>query len=423
MMTMLKRISYYYFLLTLFALPFLSANRLLAQRLAPVIPDSLAVVHYEDDTLYIASDSTFISLFFNKLDNVMKTGEGSVSILHIGGSHVQAGTMSNRIRQNILRNCPNAVSGRGMIFPYSTANKCNNPIDYRVRGTVPFELVRNVYKTHDKRLGACGIAVYSADSNAAFTIRLIDSNFSYGTTRVTLLGYPCDTVDVLPSLVLDGKEYFPEDYSSVSRRYVFDLPVAADTFTIRLNCHDSGDFTVTGLLLENDKPGVTFHSIGVNGAATDSYIRCADFVEDMQLVNPDLVIFGIGINDASGPNFDTLVFKNNYLKIVEMFRQVNPDCAFIFLTNNDSYKGSGKRAHANPNGKLVQKVCYRLADAVGGAVWDQFAIMGGFGSMQKWRAAGYAQSDRVHFTAKGYNLVGDLFYNAFSDAMERVLHP
>ena len=234
MMTMLKKISYYYFLLTLFALPFLSASRLSAQRLTPVIPDSLAVVHYEDDTLYIASDSTFISLFFNKLDNVMKTGEGSVSILHIGGSHVQAGTMSNRIRQNILRNCPDAVSGRGMIFPYSTANKCNNPIDYRVRRTVPFELVRNVYKTHDKRLGACGIAVYSADSNAAFTIRLIDSNFSYGTTRVTLLGYPCDTVDVLPSLVLDGKEYFPEDYSSVSRRYVFDLPVVTDTFMISI---------------------------------------------------------------------------------------------------------------------------------------------------------------------------------------------
>ena len=67
MMTMLKKISYYYFLLILFALPFLSTNRLSAQRLAPVTPDSLAVVHYEDDTLYIASDSTFISLFFNKL--------------------------------------------------------------------------------------------------------------------------------------------------------------------------------------------------------------------------------------------------------------------------------------------------------------------------------------------------------------------
>ncbi len=392
-----------------------------AQRLQPVAIDSLPFGNFEIDTLYIARDSSQIKLFYNKLDKVLREKKGHVSILHLGGSHVQAGTMSNRIRRDILNNCPDLVSSRGIIFPYSAANKCNNPGDYRVKRTVEFNLVRNVYQNHVKTLGGCGIAVYSCDSTAVFSIRLVDSGINYATTRVTLLGYPCDTVEVLPSLVVRGQEIFPQEYSSVMTRYRFDLPTPTDSFAVKLNCHDSADFTVTGILLENDRPGITFHSIGVNGASTDSYLRCVNFVQDMELIAPDLVIFGIGINDAAGTNFDTVVFRRNYLAIIQRIREVNPDCAFIFLTNNDSYRGSGRHAHANRNGLLVRETFYRLADEVGGAVWDQFDIMGGLGSVQRWRSAGYAQSDRVHFTAKGYNLVGDLFYNAFVDAYRRVL--
>ncbi len=411
-----------YYILLLSCLGALFApSKLRAQHFMPVPIDSLSFVQLDKDTLYIAQDTSDLAFFYQKLDEVLTTKQGNVSILHIGGSHVQAGTMSNRIRRNILGNCKDLVASRGIIFPFSAANNCNNPSDYRVKRSVTFNLVRNVYKTHTKSLGMSGIAVYSADSSAAITIRMADTALDYNTSRITLLGYPCDTVEVLPSLIVRGKEYFPEEYSSVMRRYVFDLPSTTDSFTVKLNCHDSADFTITGILLENDRPGITFHSIGVNGASTDSYLRCINFEEDMELIAPDLVIFGIGINDAAGSAFDTVAFKRNYLAIIDEFREVNPNCAFIFLTNNDSYRGSGKHAHANPNGKLAQEVFYRLADEVGGAVWDQFDIMGGLGSVQKWRAAGYAQNDRVHFTANGYNLMGDLFYNAFIDAMNRVL--
>ena len=66
----------------------------------------------------------------------------------------------------------------------------------------------------------------------------------------------------------------------------------------------------------------------------------------------------------------------------------------------------------NANGQLAQEVFYRLAEKYGGAVFDQFALMGGLGSMKKWESAGLAQSDKVHFTAKGYRYLGDMLYNA-----------
>jgi len=50
-----------------------------------------------------------------------------------------------------------------------------------------------------------------------------------------------------------------------------------------------------------------------------------------------------------------------------------------------------------------------------GGVWDLFSLMGGLSSMRKWQTAGLAQSDKVHFTREGYQLIGDMFYNALVD--------
>jgi hypothetical protein len=99
-----------------------------------------------------------------------------------------------------------------------------------------------------------------------------------------------------------------------------------------------------------------------------------------------LVIFGIGINDAHEKSFDTVLFKNNYLALCDSIRKVNPKCAFIFVTNNDSYRKTGRKRYAvNTNGPLARDVFYRLAALTDGAVWDQFEIMGGLKSMEKWQ--------------------------------------
>ena len=160
----------------------------------------------------------------------------------------------------------------------------------------------------------------------------------------------------------------------------------------------------------------------MNGADLDDYLRCPYFEMDMELLQPDMVIFGIGINDANSDNFDSLTFKNRYLQLIQRIQNVNPECAFVFITNNDSYKKVSRRnSVVNKNNLQVREVFYRLADLTQGAVWDQFDIMGGLKSMDKWRQSGYAQTDRIHFTVKGYKLLGDLFFNAFVDAHDKAL--
>jgi lysophospholipase L1-like esterase len=302
-----------------------------------------------------------------------------------------------------------------MIFPYSAAARCNNPADYRVRCPQKIGLTRNVHKEYAQPLGVCGIAVTAADTHTEMAIIMSEPRVGYSTKRVILLGHSNE--GVMPRLRVEGREYYPSYIDNRTDRYLFNLNTAVDSFTVVLPCREGQQFTVSGIYLDNQRPGFSYSSIGVNGAAVPDYLRCTNFVRDLRLLHPDVVIFGIGINDAVPATFDTAAFRQNYLRLIDSVRAVNPSCAFIFITNNDSYiKATRRRYNVNPNGRLAREVFYRLAAETGGAVWDQFEVMGGLKSMEQWRLAGLAQTDRVHFTNAGYQLVGNLFYNALIDA-------
>jgi hypothetical protein len=369
-------------------------------------------INYKADTLYVAPNSSSLPHFISKLDSLISLNIGSIDIVHIGGSHVQAGTFPNTVRQQLLRAYPDLKAGRGLVFPYAAAPKCNNPTDYRTRSVGRFGLIRNVYSEHLHPLGVAGIAVYTLDSLSEIRIVFTDSLTKFNTTKITLLGYSSKGDTLTPLLKIDTTTYFPTQIISEKRQFIYENICATDSFTFIFAKIDSAYFTITGVLLENEKPGITYHSIGVNGASVDAFLRCEHFEEEIPLLSPDMVIFGIGINDANASDFAPDVFKEKYLMLVNQFKKVNPHCFFVFITNNDSYKKVGKKYQVNKNGLKVQKIMYELANETGGAVFDQFETMGGLSSMEKWRVAKLAQNDRVHFTKIGYELMGKLLYNA-----------
>ena len=375
-------------------------------------------IKYSANVLHYDSTSTSMNRLFDRWEQIQKTHHGNLNIVHIGSSHVQAGSLTNTVRCNILADNPDLVGPRGMLFPYSAAARCNNPADYRVHCPQKMILTRNVYKEHTYPLGLCGIAVTASDTITEIAIKLNEPSVDYATNRIVLLGHSNN--GVVPRLRIDAREIYPSYIDNNTDRYLFNLGQAVDTFCIVLPCREGDQFTVSGILLDNRKPGFSYHSIGVNGAALADYLRCENFVRDLRLLHPDVVVFGIGINDAAAPTFDTAVFRQSYLQLVDSIRSVNPDCAFIFITNNDSFfKLSRRRYKVNTNGPLAREVFYRLADDTDGAVWDQFEVMGGLKSMEQWQKAGLAQKDRVHFTTAGYKLVGTLFYQALDNALKK----
>ncbi len=174
-------------------------------------------------------------------------------------------------------------------------------------------------------------------------------------------------------------------------------------------------FTLTGILTENDAPGITYTGVGINGAKVHDYFEevCPLFEKELAYYKPDLVIFAIGINDANVQHFNDKQFKEDYDRLIARIKKVNPNAAIIFETNNDMYrKVKRKRYVQHPNGDIARKAFFSLAEKHGAGVWDKFSIMGGLGSMAKWEKADLAKADKVHFKLAGYNLLGDLFYKA-----------
>ena len=375
-------------------------------------------IKYKENRLHYADRSENLAKFFARWSRLEATGQGNINIVHIGGSHVQAGTMSNAIRQRLMHDHPRLVAGRGMLFPYSAAARCNNPADYRVRCPQKVALTRNIYKGYPHPLGLCGISITASDSLTEVGILLRDSTVDYATSRIIVLGHSGQ--GVVPQLLIAGRTVYPSYVDRRTDRHVFNIVHPVDSFVVQLPCRAGEQFTLTGIYLDNLKPGFSFHSIGVNGASVPDYLRCQHFTRDLRLLRPDMVIFGLGINDASKSDFDTAQFRLHYLALVDSVRRVNPDCALVFITNNDSFTKLRRRKYrVNANGPLAREVFHRVAREVGGVVWDQFQLMGGLKSMEKWQRAKLAQSDRVHFTRAGYQLLGDLFYDALLDAYKK----
>ena len=370
-----------------------------------------AFTHFDRNQLQYPGDSLAMERFFDKFDNLFFTGQGHVSIMHIGGSHVQAGVFSQQMRDNLLNLYPGITAGRGLVFPFM---KTNTPASYSISRTGEWEYQRNAV-AFDTRMGLAGASVTTSDTTASFSIvtrekapRDITPVFDFN--YVKILGYG----DLIP-VVHFNNDTIIGTYNEEEGSFTFVLPDYTDSLYVDFN-QKAGTFTVTGVYLDNGMPGITYHGIGINGAKVESYLNCLDLERDLRLVKPDLVIFGIGINDAAADTFTQEKFIRDYDALIEVIHRISPDCALLFVTNNDSYKKvSRKKYEVNPNGLLAEEAFIELGRKHNGAVWDFFDIMGGLKSMQKWQDEGIAQKDKVHFTSSGYMLIGDLLFNALMD--------
>ena len=346
---------------------------------------------------------------YSRMDTVLLYGRGKLKILHIGGSHVQAGDWTQQFRRNMLSIRYGLDGGRGLVFPYSAAGT-NTPSSYATAYAGDWTGYRCLRPSDGVRFGATGMAAVTSDTSARVSVLLEERNprewspsFTVNTAEV--FGY-----GELEPVIFMGRDTVRGTAVPERGLYRFSLPRFSEDITVGFT-GGAGSFTLTGLYLDNPFSGITVDEIGVNGAGTGSYLNCEDFSRDVRELAPDLVILSLGINDIQG-DFHKSRFIDNYGAIVRDILEANPDCAILFTSVNDSYR----RGHVNRYGESVQEAVRELAAAHGGGVWDFFEIMGGYGSMQRWEYRGLAKHDKVHFTPEGYDLLGDLLFNALMDS-------
>ena len=430
-------------------------------------------VNYDANKLILKGDSNKLRTFFAKLDSLALWGDNEINIVHIGGSHIQAGVFPNRMRINFSNILPGFGGERGAIFPYSAA-RTNNPKNFEVHYSGEWKKCQNSRPPITETLGMMGYTISTNDLNSSISFNLnpeeFGSNWKFNKLRLfATIGDP----ELMPILIINN-DTIPSIYEDST--FVFHLNSFAENGTIKLgkasdfdrlydkynaklsdkldksNMPDSilnsqfsifnsdsleiglesdniqnpieeyctthtsnWKFSIMGRLPENDFKGITYHSMGVNGASLQSWLRCEKLEEQMAFIKPDLAIMAVGVNDANVEygKFSKETFKARYNQLLSKIYAVNSNCAVIFITNNDCVVRVGRRSYGlNKNTALVQQAMHELAEQHNGAVWDLYEIMGGFGSISVWNEIGLANKDRVHFLVPGYNLLGDMLYNA-----------
>jgi len=355
--------------------------------------------------------------FYEKFDSLINYRNRQLVIYHIGGSHIQADIYSNRIRTYLNTFWPGLKGARGFIFPYTLAGT-NGPWNYRTDGTGEWTGRRCVIKKDTSLFGLQGMSVSTYDSIAGIMVYYREKEtMRYQHDRVKIyhnindrswkvsFGNPELVTKVVEDTVVGYTQFF--------------LSKQVDTVTINIQrvAQDTGAFTTYGIELMNSEPGIIYNSIGVNGAAFPNYLRCQDFSKQLNELKPDLFIISIGTNDANvlADDFDTLSFRRNYEAMFQKIYEVNPGAAILMTVPNDAYY---YKKYPNKNIAKERDIILQLASEYNIGVWNFYEIMGDYGSSQKWYKSDLMHKDRIHFTYDGYNLKGDLFFEAFLKYIE-----
>lgn len=386
--------------------------------------DSLLSAKYVDSLVkyrayypFIRYEKNFIEWYSPSAMNgfcskVSKTATRKLKILHIGDSHIQADIPSGYIRerlQDIL-----GYGGRGLVFPFKAAGT-HAAYDYKTFYTGIWDYSRSIQKETKYDMGLIGASIHTSDSSSTF--RLI---FREGFIRenFNLIKIYCKQDSLSFDLKLktsqtDTPVYIDcNDYSNNKPYVTVKLPLASDTLDFYINKTDGRQnfFECYGLMIESDDDkGVLYSSTGINGAGYKSLLRQNLFGAQLSEMMPDLVIIDLGANDFFAGYYNAVEMEANLVKIIDIIQNASPSSSIIISNAQDIYY---RRSRNVVQCRDFMEMTNRVARYRNCGVYNYYTVSGGSTSMNKWLKRGLARNDKVHLSAAGYYIRGELMMNA-----------
>lgn len=172
--------------------------------------------------------------------------------------------------------------------------------------------------------------------------------------------------------------------------------------------------------------GQTLHSNIFFNAQTfcKTGTKYADYGElaelDQQLIKdkPDLVIISLGTNDAfSGSS--RIKFYEKVHHLVNKVKTLSPNSVLLLTTPADALRKNKRTGmyEALPDLQYVVTILIQYANDHQLAYWNLHQVMGGNYSINTWVAKQLAAPDRIHFTQKGYTLIGEWLFEALKNCL------
>jgi lysophospholipase L1-like esterase len=376
------------------------------QTLGQTSPDTLPFIQQDKNRLTYAPDNQLSQKLKKKLQNINLPGAQKINILHLGDSHLQAAFLSEEIRQALfLHYFPeDTLTEPGFIFPYTLANT-NNPFYYQVDFTGQWDTNKNTDDSLKYKLGISGITVATNDTAASFSVKMQNKNYpfpvKYYFNRIKIFH------SARPGISVKINGFYTQTEQNYSHIH---FPEPCDSVNIEFTNPDTDKaLEVYGLKLEYHRNKLAYHTIGVNGATAQSYLKCELLPSQLIDLNPDLVILSLGTNETYNKNFSALENKLILKDLIHQIKAIVPEVSVVLVSPGDHMKHES----SNPNLKLYRQTLIQIKDELNTGFWDFYSVMGGDGAMLKWHQNNLTASDKIHFKRAGYQLQGQLFVKAF----------
>lgn len=340
----------------------------------------------------------------------VKDSSVPLRILHVGGSHVQAGFFTGRLKQHLQQLFKDSLPSPSLIFPYHLAGT-NNPLHYRIEGNrKSWTGRRSPLSYHEGSWGLMGISAVLEESSDTLCIQ---ANYkSSGTEeRFDRMRFLLDSLPLEIELSWARPDLINEVVTNKEKGYIdIFLNESVTESEVVITQKIPGSFVIRGIELGKEESRVSYIAAGTNGARFVSLDRCEDWFSELALYPSDLIILAIGTNDAYVRDFNGELFEERYRFWIERIQLEHPKTAILLVVPNDAYY---KNKFANPATSRQRDIIMKLASEYQTAVWDLYSLMGGLGSSNTWLQAGLMHTDRLHFSITGYEVLADLLMEAF----------
>ena len=430
--------------------------------------DTTDVAVIPENHLYNAK---ILKPFFTKLEKLQTTKSGKINIVHIGDSHIQADLMTNPVRKKLQEEFGNA--GRGFIFPYSLA-RTNGSYNERFSSNRSWESYRNIYPDKGNPVGLSGIGLWTKNKDFAVEINVKDSSYDFNRIKVitpknqNLFDFATSSRTIVMestvpkkithkikrgeaiSIIADkynvsvaqlkkannlrsnniqaGKtlkiptgemqaksisrsEFIPKEIQSdkLTHFYISETPLNK----IYLIPNEGvSDFALNGLVLENNNAGITYSSIGVNGAKFSDYNKYPLFFEQLKALQPDMIVLSLGTNET----FDKMISSEYMVQLQQFVENMKSQGIVIPIIVSTPPPSLFKRKFPNTFAADYAENIIKTAEEKGFAVWDLYSQLGGLYGVNRLAAKGFMASDRVHYSKAGYEKQGNLLSEAILKA-------
>ena len=196
------------------------------------------------------------------------------------------------------------------------------------------------------------------------------------------------------------------DYQFSGDKTLVQLSEPQNTFLMKTNAKNGNTF-YGFQFLKNVKKGVVFNTVGVNGATYGDFLKYSLQIEQLNSIQPDLVMISLGTNESLS-SITKEDFQKNISDLVSKFKEQNPNLPILLISPTDNRLKSQKI-------KEIVSWIEESAQLKKVAFFNLYEATGGSGYFKKALNKKEANTDGVHFLRPGYEFQAEKIWTAISE--------